>query len=146
MTDLAAILPDLVALRRDIHQHPELGFCEHRTAARVAQELRALGLAVHEGIGGTGVVGVLQGRRPNVRAGGTRTVGLRADMDALPITEQTNLAWASRTPARSTAAGTMATSPCCWARRACWRPIPTLPARSISSSSRPRKGRAVPAR
>ena len=98
MTDIAKILPDLVALRRDIHQHPELGFCEHRTAARVAQELRALGLAVHEGIGGTGVVGVLQGRRPNVRAGGTRTVGLRADMDALPITKQTNLAWASRTP------------------------------------------------
>ncbi|NKJ44645.1 M20 aminoacylase family protein [Novosphingobium sp. SG720] len=93
MTDIAAILPNLVALRRDIHQHPELGFCEHRTAARIAEELRALGLAVHEGIGGTGLVGVLKGTRP-----GPRTVGLRADMDALPITEQTNLPWASRTP------------------------------------------------
>lgn len=85
-------IDELVALRRDIHAHPELGFCEHRTAARIAAVLRAAGCEVHEGIGGTGVVGVL-------RAGtGARTLGLRADMDALPIHEQTNLPWASTTP------------------------------------------------
>jgi amidohydrolase len=92
MTEIADLLPDLVALRRDIHAHPELGFCEHRTAARIADELRALGMEVHEGIGTTGLVGVLQGRRA-----GSRSVGLRADMDALPIDEATNLPWASKT-------------------------------------------------
>jgi hippurate hydrolase len=91
--DLADLLPDLVALRRDIHAHPELGFCEHRTAARIAAELRALGIEVHEQIGTTGLVGVLKGKRD-----GARTLGLRADMDALPIDEQTNLPWASTTP------------------------------------------------
>ena len=87
--DLAGLIEPLVALRRDIHAHPELGFVEHRTAARIAEVLRAAGIEVHEGIGGTGLVGV-------IRAGeGTRTLGLRADMDALPIHEQTNLPWQS---------------------------------------------------
>ena len=77
--DLVEIMSPLVALRRDIHAYPELGFKEHRTAARIAAELRAVGLEVHEAIGGTGVVAVL-------RAGkGPKTLGLRADMDALPI-------------------------------------------------------------
>jgi hippurate hydrolase len=90
--DLADIISPLVALRRDIHAHPELGFKEHRTAARIAAELRAAGLDVHEAIGGTGVVAVL-------RAGdGPKTLGLRADMDALPIDEQTGLPWASTRP------------------------------------------------
>ncbi|BBE34084.1 hydrolase [Sphingosinicella microcystinivorans] len=90
--DLAEIISPLVALRRDIHAHPELGFNEHRTAARIAAELRAAGLEVHEAIGGTGVVAVL-------RAGnGPKTLGLRADMDALPIDEQTGLPWASTRP------------------------------------------------
>ncbi len=93
MTDIAELLPNLVALRRDIHQHPELGFCEHRTAGRIAEELRSLGIEVHEGVGITGLVGVLKGQRK-----GTRCVGLRADMDALSINERTNLPWASRTP------------------------------------------------
>lgn len=88
MTDIET----LIAFRRDIHAHPELGFAEHRTAARIADVLRAAGCEVHEGIGGTGVVGVL-------RVGeGKRTIGLRADMDALPIDEQTNLPWASTVP------------------------------------------------
>jgi amidohydrolase len=86
------LLPSLVTLRRDIHAHPELGFHEHRTAARVAEVLRGAGIEVHEGIGGTGVVGVL-------RAGsGKRTLGLRADMDALAIDERTNLPWQSTNP------------------------------------------------
>ena len=87
--DLADLISPLVALRRDIHAHPELGFKEKRTAALIADELRSAGLEVHDGIGGTGVVAVLRGKE------GARTLGLRADMDALPIDEQTGLPWAS---------------------------------------------------
>jgi amidohydrolase len=80
--EIVDLVPDLVALRRDLHAHPELAFQEHRTAGIVAAALRELGLQVHEGIGSTGVVGVL-------RSGtGAGSVGLRADMDALPIVEQ----------------------------------------------------------
>jgi len=90
--DIADLIAPLVAFRRDIHAHPELGFAEHRTAGRIAGQLRAIGLEVHEGIGGTGLVGVL-------RAGTSgRTLGLRADMDALSIHEQTGLPHASTTP------------------------------------------------
>ncbi|HEX7761679.1 MAG TPA: M20 aminoacylase family protein [Caulobacteraceae bacterium] len=91
MSEAQDLVPALVAFRRDLHAHPELGFSEHRTSARVAEALRELGLQVHTGIGGTGVVGVL-------RAGSSdRSIGLRADMDALPIQEQTGLAYASGT-------------------------------------------------
>lgn len=83
------LLPGLIALRRDLHAHPELAFNEHRSAGIVARELRALGLEVHEGIGGTGVVAVLRHRESR------RSVGLRADMDALPMTEQSGVAHAS---------------------------------------------------
>ncbi|MCB1387723.1 MAG: M20/M25/M40 family metallo-hydrolase, partial [Rhodobacteraceae bacterium] len=83
---------DLTVIRRDLHEHPELGFQEHRTAGIVAAELERLGIEVTTGIGKTGVVGVLKGNRPG------RTIGLRADMDALPIDEQTNLPFASKTP------------------------------------------------
>jgi len=84
------LLPELVALRRDLHAHPELAFEERRTAGVVAAALRLLGLEVHEGIAGTGVVGTLR------NGGSARCVGLRADMDALPIVEQSRLAHASR--------------------------------------------------
>ncbi|WP_323022986.1 amidohydrolase, partial [Pararhodobacter sp.] len=83
---------DLTAIRRDLHEHPELGFQEVRTAGIVAAELERLGIEVTTGIGKTGVVGVLKGSRPG------RTIGIRADMDALPIHEQTNLPYASKTP------------------------------------------------
>lgn len=92
MNDISDLLKPLVAFRRDIHAHPELGFHEHRTAARIAEQLLAAGLEVHEGVGGTGIVAVL-------RSGdGKRTLGLRADMDALPIEEQTDAAWTSTVP------------------------------------------------
>ncbi|WP_228769321.1 M20 aminoacylase family protein [Limnohabitans sp. 2KL-3] len=78
-----------VALRRDIHQHPEMAFDEHRTSALVAQKLSSLGYNVSTGIGGTGVVGQL------VRGTSGRRIGLRADMDALPIVEATGVAWSS---------------------------------------------------
>ena len=80
----------VIETRRDIHQNPELGFLEKRTAALVAKRLRSLGIDVREGVGQTGVVGVLRGGKPG------RTVALRADMDALPVTEQTGLPFASR--------------------------------------------------
>jgi hippurate hydrolase len=84
------LMPDLVALRRDLHAHPELAFQERRTAGIVAAALRLLGLDVHEGLGGTGVVGTLR------HGSSGRTVGLRADMDALPMAEQSRLGHASR--------------------------------------------------
>ncbi|MDO1557958.1 amidohydrolase [Brevundimonas sp. 2R-24] len=85
----AAIQPRVVAWRRDIHQNPELGNAEHRTAALVAEHLRGLGLEVRTGVAHTGVVAVLRGGRPG------RTVALRADMDALPVQEATGLPFAS---------------------------------------------------
>ncbi|MDE2772195.1 MAG: amidohydrolase [Gemmatimonadota bacterium] len=82
----------LVAFRHDIHRHPELGFQETRTAGKVAEALRAAGLEVHEGIGGTGIVGVLR------RGNGPRSILLRADMDALPIQENSVHDHVSETP------------------------------------------------
>jgi amidohydrolase len=86
----AAVEAGVIALRRDIHANPELGFQEKRTAALVAKRLRKLGIEVREGVGKTGVVGVLRGAKPG------RTVALRADMDALPVREETGLAFASK--------------------------------------------------
>ncbi|HWT07340.1 MAG TPA: amidohydrolase, partial [Xanthomonadales bacterium] len=85
--------------RRDLHEHPELGFEEERTAAMVAGRLRALSFDVHTGIGRTGVVGVLRGARPG------KTIMLRADMDALPIDEENDVPYRSRTPVRMHACG-----------------------------------------
>ncbi|MFT8781872.1 M20 aminoacylase family protein [Acetobacter syzygii] len=80
---------DLTAFRQDLHAHPELGLEEYRTAGLVAQKLRSFGIEVHEGVGKTGVVGVL-------RAGsGHRKIGLRADMDALPMQEENDLPYKS---------------------------------------------------
>ncbi|MBX9698641.1 MAG: amidohydrolase [Acetobacteraceae bacterium] len=83
---------ELTAFRRDLHAHPELGMAEHRTAEKVATALEALGIEVHRGIGGTGVVGVLRNGR------GNRAIGLRADMDALPIAELNDVPYRSTTP------------------------------------------------
>jgi len=83
---------DLVAIRRDLHRHPELSGQEHRTAGIVAERLGSLGLEVLAGVGGTGVVGLLRGSRPGP------CVALRADMDALPIQEETGAPYASEVP------------------------------------------------
>ncbi|MGE4328483.1 MAG: amidohydrolase, partial [Pseudodonghicola sp.] len=90
--DIADYADELTAIRRDLHEHPELGFEEVRTSGIVAEKLKSLGIEVTTGIGKTGVVGVLKGTRPG------KTIGLRADMDALPIHEETNLPWSSKTP------------------------------------------------
>ena len=99
---IADMLPELSAIRQDFHEHPELLFDVHRTAARVADLLREYGCdEVVEGIGRTGVIGVIRGR--NTASG--RVVGLRADMDALPIHEQTGVGYASKTPGKMHACG-----------------------------------------
>lgn len=98
----AEMLPEIVSWRHDFHAHPELQFDVHRTAARVAELLREFGLdEVIEGVGRTGVVGVIRGRSD--RSG--RVIGLRADMDALPITEATGLPYASTVPGKMHACG-----------------------------------------
>ncbi|MCC7321305.1 MAG: amidohydrolase [Rubellimicrobium sp.] len=98
----AELLPEITAWRRDLHEHPELLFDTHRTAGLVAERLRAFGCdEVATGIGRSGVVGVIRGRA----SGSGRVIGLRADMDALPITEQTGAPWASRTPGAMHACG-----------------------------------------
>ncbi|MFN3616096.1 MAG: M20 aminoacylase family protein [Rubrimonas sp.] len=99
---LAEMHDQITAWRRDLHENPEIDFDVHRTAGLVAQRLRAFGCdEVVEGLGRTGVVGVIRGRA----TGSGRVVALRADMDALPIAEQTGLPWASRTPGRMHACG-----------------------------------------
>jgi hippurate hydrolase len=91
---------DLTAWRRDFHAHPELGFEEERTSAIVADKLASWGIEVHRGLGKTGVVGVLRGK-----GGNYRRIGLRADMDALPIEEATGLPFKSQSPGRMHACG-----------------------------------------
>ncbi|WP_410009699.1 M20 aminoacylase family protein [Pantoea agglomerans] len=89
----------LVALRRDLHAHPELGFQEQRTSDIVANFLQQLGIEVHRGIGKTGVVGILK------KGSSERMIGLRADMDALPMQDQSGTDWQSRAEPVSHACG-----------------------------------------
>src|SRR5205085_5487470 len=88
-----------VALRRDIHMHPELGFEEHRTSKIVAELLQEWGIEVHTGVAGTGVVGVLKCGK------GNRSIGLRADLDALPLQEENHFPHRSRHDGRMHACG-----------------------------------------
>ena len=99
---IAEFEPELTAWRRDFHMHPELNFEEHRTAGIVAQRLREFGCdQVIEGFSGTGVIGLIHGEGgPNGRA-----IGLRADMDALPIEERTGASWASQNAGKMHACG-----------------------------------------
>ena len=98
-TDAFADVARFVAIRRDLHAHPELGFEEHRTSDIVAGLLQEWGIAVHRGIAGTGLVGVLK------KGTGGRTIGLRADMDALPMEEANDFAHKSQNPGRMHACG-----------------------------------------
>jgi amidohydrolase len=105
VNSVAELQPDIQAWRRDIHQHPELLYDVHRTAAFVADRLREFGCdEVATGLGRTGVVGVIKGRKPKGN-GDVKVIGLRADMDALPIEEETNLAYASKIPGKMHACG-----------------------------------------
>ena len=102
INSIAAMQDEVAAWRRDIHQNPEILYEVHRTTALVADKLKAFGCdEVVPGIGKTGVIGVIKGRR----AGSGKVIGLRADMDALPMTELTGLPYASKTPGRMHACG-----------------------------------------
>ena len=102
LNSIAALADDMAAWRHDFHEHPELMYEVHRTAGIVAERLREFGCdEVVTGIGRTGVVGVIRGRK----TGSGRIIGLRADMDALPIHEETNLPYASKTPGKMHACG-----------------------------------------
>ena len=99
LVDSFADISRFVALRRDIHRHPELGFEEHRTSQVVADLLREWGIEVHTGIAGTGVVGVLR------NGSGARSIGLRADLDALPLQEENHFEHRSQHDGRMHACG-----------------------------------------
>ena len=99
---IATLQEEMTLWRRDIHAHPELGFEETRTAQVVAQKLEAFGIEVHRGVGKTGVVGVLRAGRAEQ---GGRAIGLRADMDALPIVEANTFAHRSTQTGRMHACG-----------------------------------------
>ncbi len=100
LPQIESFTDELVAIRRDLHAHPEIGFEEVRTSGVVAEKLGQWGIEVHRGIGKTGVVGILKGE-----GGPGKRIGLRADMDALPIQEITNLPWRSTIPDRMHACG-----------------------------------------
>src|SRR5882672_5442461 len=101
---IAAMQGELATWRRDIHAHPEILFDVHRTAASVVEKLKAFGCdEVVAGIGKTGVVGVIRGRKSG--EGARKVIGLRADMDALPMDEQTNLPYRSTNPGKMHACG-----------------------------------------
>ncbi|MGH8412794.1 MAG: M20/M25/M40 family metallo-hydrolase, partial [Pseudomonas sp.] len=98
LAEIEQIQDEMIAIRRAIHAHPELGFEEFATSDLVAQKLEEWGFEVHRGLAGTGVVGQL-------RNGDGARIGLRADMDALPIAEETGLEYASTQPGKMHACG-----------------------------------------
>ena len=100
INSIAAMKDEMAEWRRDIHAHPELAFEEVRTSQLVAEKLESWGIEVTRGLGKTGLVGVLRGREP-----GSRTIGLRADMDALPILEENDLPYKSENPGKMHACG-----------------------------------------
>lgn len=95
INSIAALKDEMTGWRRDIHAHPETAFEEVRTSALVAEKLESWGVEVHRGLGKTGIVGVLRGRGE-----GDRTIGLRADMDALPMNEENDVPWKSTVPGK----------------------------------------------
>ena len=101
-SDIDERVPDMVALRRDLHEHPELAFEEVRTSGIVAQRLRALGLEVQTGVAKTGVVGLLKG---GASQPGAKTIAIRADMDALPIFEMNDIEYRSKVDGKMHACG-----------------------------------------
>jgi metal-dependent amidase/aminoacylase/carboxypeptidase family protein len=131
-------MANVVAIRRYLHQHPELGLSEFGTSDYVAQQLTDLGYEVTRGLGQTGVVATLK------NGTSSRSIGIRADMDALPIEEETGADYASLNKASCMPAGMTATRPCCWVPPASLPSARISTAPSISSSSRPRKTSAAP--
>src|SRR3989475_4478172 len=101
-SDIDELVPDMIAMRRDLHEHPELAFEEVRTSGIVAQRLRTMGLEVQTGIAKTGVVGLLLG---GASKPGAKTIAIRADMDALPIHEMNDIDYRSTIDGKMHACG-----------------------------------------
>ena len=101
-SDIDELVPDIIAMRRDLHEHPELAFEEVRTSGIVAQRLRTMGLEVQTGVAKTGVVGLLRG---GVSKPGAKTIAIRADMDALPIQEMNDINYRSTIDGKMHACG-----------------------------------------
>src|SRR5579885_3332444 len=101
-SEIDELVPDMVAMRRDLHEHPELAFEEVRTSGIVAQRLRVLGLEVQTGVAKTGVVGLLRG---GASGPGAKTIAIRADMDALPIYELNEIEYRSTIDGKMHACG-----------------------------------------
>lgn len=104
-SDIDEIVPGMVAMRRDLHEHPELAFEEVRTSGIVAQRLQALGLDVQKGVAKTGVVGLLHGEGSGAGQPGAKTIAIRADMDALPIYELNEVDYRSTVDGKMHACG-----------------------------------------
>src|SRR3989454_2173075 len=101
-SDIDELVPDMIALRRDLHEHPELAFEEVRTSGIVAQRLRSMGLEVQTGVDKTGVIGLLRG---GASKAGAKTIAIRADMDALPIHEMNEINYRSTIDGKMHACG-----------------------------------------
>jgi amidohydrolase len=100
LEEIERVHAELIAFRRDIHAHPEIAFEEVRTSGKVAERLRSFGIEVHTGLGKTGLVGVLHGKLAPKAGQRAKTIGIRADMDALPMPELNRFAHASQNPGR----------------------------------------------
>src|SRR5438128_3375075 len=101
-SDIDELVPDMIAMRRDLHEHPELAFEEVRTSGIVAQRLRTMGLEVQTGVAKTGVIGLLRG---GASKAGAKTIAIRADMDALPIHEMNEINYRSTIDGKMHACG-----------------------------------------
>ena len=91
--EIINIFPEIKKWRHELHAHPELGYEEEWTSNFVAEKLESFGLEIHRGMGTTGVVGVLKVANASLGGGGNKAIGLRADMDALPMTEENNFSY-----------------------------------------------------
>jgi hippurate hydrolase len=103
--EITNIIPEIKNWRHSLHAHPELGYEEKWTSDFVADKLKSFGLEVHRGLGGTGVVGVLKGLDADLGGGGNKAIGLRADMDALPMAEENDFSYKSKFDGRMHACG-----------------------------------------
>ena len=99
LTAAQEILPWMIEIRRDLHEHPELGLEEHRTSAKVQELLDEMSIEYRAGLGGTGVLGIVRGAEEG------KTVALRADLDALPIQDDKDVPYASKIPGKMHACG-----------------------------------------
>ena len=112
--EIENIIPEIRGWRHTLHAHPELGYEEKWTSDFVADKLQSFGIEVHRGLGGTGVVGILKGLDANSGGGGNKAIGLRADMDALPMTEENDFPYKSSSMAVCMHVGMMGIQLCYW--------------------------------